>query len=47
MKNNHEDDYSLIYVAECGDEIELWELLPSIMLYCEQCNEFHKYLPVE
>lgn len=36
---------SIIYMAPCGDAIELWEPIPRLTAWCDTCREYHVYLP--
>jgi len=45
MARYDEDFESIILMAPCGDAIEVWEPVPSITSWCDECDDWHTYIP--
>jgi hypothetical protein len=45
MTRAEEDEEVYILMAPCGDAIEMWEPIPSMFMYCQNCIQWHEYLP--
>ena len=44
LMREFDESYPIIYIAECGDEIEMYVCdTDTYSAWCDQCQEYHVY----